>query len=308
MEHQLTNLLAAGWGLGLFTAIARRTVRNVAADRDGWRTVRPGLYNWAPLVGCAAFALLLFYVYNFVGSALPDAESQMHMCLGLGIASAFGAVLMLWNAFGRTLAWRGDQLRITPLIGASRDRLFAEVAKVRKVRRDYRVIFADGASIEVSPYMHGASQLLDAIIEHSRQSASGSIVMLRVLGEDLDPEEITSLLGTAPGLAFRRGELVDELRGQAVAELGVWALVVEEPRGNLDGQLRVLLARVTADLDVWRELTARYKCEIRCGVFMAKPSDAVTLDPQLVAQLASRNISVNFDFVPNVVPPVLVGA
>ncbi len=117
---------------------------------------------------------------------------------------------------------------------------------------------------------------------------------LRFRGDDLDPDEVTELLGCAPSRARRKGDVG---RGPAtVARTGSWQLrVAERPGGDLDGQVAGLLGRVTSDLSIWRTLNARYRCDVFCGLFMRSGNDMAYLSAATSRMLGERGLELAFD-------------
>ena len=122
------------------------------------------------------------------------------------------------------------------------------------------------------------------------RSAAG----LRIFGEDLDPEEITRLLGKAPTRSRRRGRPWFAPNGQplGISPIGAWH--VSAPRvepGDLDAQIAAILDGLPEDPALWRDLCARYKIDLFCGLFMDGGNEGLRLSPQTLAGLSSRGIS-----------------
>ena len=165
MGHAVASGLIGGWLATLFMGWALHKARCVEADRDGWRAIRAGVPVWLPLALSAGFSLLLFYVYFFVGSARADAEQQMLICLILALAFAAGTLALAWGVFSQAVAWRGSELRIRPLLGAPVTKRLTDLQDVeyRQVSSLFRLTFSDGYVVRLSPYMHGARQLMEEI-------------------------------------------------------------------------------------------------------------------------------------------------
>lgn len=110
---------------------------------------------------------------------------------------------------------------------------------------------------------------------------------LRVFGDHLVPDEVSAWLGASPTSSRRKGE----------AKTGSWILEVDprEP-GDLDGQLLELLGRMTSELDVWRRLTAAYRVDVFCGLFMAEGNDGQSLSLAVLGALAERGLVLDMDF------------
>ncbi len=84
-----------------------------------------------------------------------------------------------------------------------------------------------------------------------------SAATLRISGPDLDPAEITRLLGCAPDAAQRRGqEIPGRGSGSArIARTGMWRLSANEREpADLGSQIIELLSNMTDDLTIWASI------------------------------------------------------
>ena len=117
-------------------------------------------------------------------------------------------------------------------------------------------------------------------------------VGLCIIGEDLDPDEVTDLLGAAPTISVRKGERRPVGRGREIAaRQGSWRLHADDASpGDLDGRIGTILARLTADLSVWRDLSRRYQCDVFCGLFLRDGNEGAALEPHTRAELGARGL------------------
>ncbi|HEY0647338.1 hypothetical protein [Phenylobacterium sp.] len=157
--------LIGGLVATVFLGWAINNARRVSADREGWSTLTPGAAIWAAILGSAAFSLLLFYVYFFVGSARADAEQQMMYCLALAIAFALGSLATACFAFSSTVSWRDAELRVRPIFGPPVLKRLTDLEAIefRAWSSMFHLTFSDGYVVKVSPYMSGTRQLLEHI-------------------------------------------------------------------------------------------------------------------------------------------------
>jgi hypothetical protein len=125
-----------------------------------------------------------------------------------------------------------------------------------------------------------------------------SLATLRIFGDDLDPEEISSLLGAQPTESWKKG---DELRGKVtgsvrIAKTGMWRIKAmrREPE-NLVEQIHELLGQLSTDLAVWRTLSERYKLDLFCGIFMRSGNDGLELSAESLSALGERQVFLNLD-------------
>jgi len=123
-------------------------------------------------------------------------------------------------------------------------------------------------------------------------------VSLRVFGDDLDPDEVSRLLGCQPTKCQVKGEVIvgrhSGLRREA--RTGGWLLDSDDAQGvSLDEQIVNLLARVTGDVAAWEELAEKYKADLFCGLFLGEENRACRLSAEVLRRLAGRRLSIGFD-------------
>lgn len=124
-----------------------------------------------------------------------------------------------------------------------------------------------------------------------------SAASLRFFGEDLDPEEVTALLGAKATASARTGETWFSPTGfKRVAPCGFWRFTVERRRpGDLDGQIRELLQGLTVDLEVWGDLTRRFRGDLFCGLFLKEGNEGVSLSPATLSMVGLRGLEIDLD-------------
>ena len=124
---------------------------------------------------------------------------------------------------------------------------------------------------------------------------------LWVVGDDLDPDEVTRLLDAEPSRAHRKGESRAGPPGagrEAVgARTGVWLLTLPASTDwTLVDGLEALLARLPADPAVWDRLADRFAVTIVCALFFTGDwMRGAVLPPALLGELAARRITLSFD-------------
>lgn len=118
---------------------------------------------------------------------------------------------------------------------------------------------------------------------------------LRFWGDELDPHEVTKLLGAAPTRGAFKGQLIVG-RGPMVARSGKWHLTVNRRQpGNLSGQIEEILSGLTQDLDVWRDLSNRFDGNVFVGFFMAEGNEGYDLSSKTMKLLTDRGLSLLLD-------------
>lgn len=83
-------------------------------SHPGWRSVSPGFGYWTAAVLCLALAVLIGWVWGFVGSTRQDADFQMRIAWWLSLLFGLGAVFAGWRIVSLhrlDLRWRGEVLR-----------------------------------------------------------------------------------------------------------------------------------------------------------------------------------------------------
>lgn len=117
-------------------------------------------------------------------------------------------------------------------------------------------------------------------------------VSLRLISDHLDPESVTSLLGQQPTRSWRAGEM----KLDRPAKFGSWHLN-SDPRvpGELDTQIRDLLASVSSDIAIWNDLTRQHRADLFCGLFLTESNQGFVLMPETMAAIAERGLKLSFD-------------
>lgn len=133
---------------------------------------------------------------------------------------------------------------------------------------------------------------------------SRSAASLGFYGDDLDPDEITARLGATPTFGVGKGGTWVTSRGvEKVAVTGSWRLEADDRQpGDLDGQITALFAPLTTDLATWRELAARHRGRIFCGLFLDSFNEGLSLGPEATASLGDRGLVLGLDIYAPVEP------
>ena len=125
-----------------------------------------------------------------------------------------------------------------------------------------------------------------------------SVATLRIIGDNLDPAEITRLLGCAPDAAQTRGEEIAgrNISSVRIARMGMWQLSVtdREPE-DLNAQIRDLLSKLTDDLAMWTSIAERYRVDLFCGLFIREGNEGLSITSESLAALGLRRIELGLD-------------
>ncbi|WP_428310491.1 DUF4279 domain-containing protein [Hydrocarboniphaga sp.] len=120
---------------------------------------------------------------------------------------------------------------------------------------------------------------------------------LRVFGNEIEPNDVTALLGCAPSEAWLKGDVQSFRSGRTITrKSGAWFLSapVTAPE-DFNGQVELLLSQATSDLDTWRDLCAKYEVDLFCGWFMSTSNDGVSVSVATLRMLADRGIELSVD-------------
>jgi hypothetical protein len=126
-------------------------------------------------------------------------------------------------------------------------------------------------------------------------------ITLRISGEDLYPERISALLSCEPTTAWRKGIPIscDGGRGTRIPTQGHWSLTIDSREchesDDVEDGVRMLLARLPSDSDLWASLTRMYTVDVFCGVFLASSNRGFGISAEVSRLLSDRHLEIGFD-------------
>ena len=121
---------------------------------------------------------------------------------------------------------------------------------------------------------------------------------LRIFGDELDPDEITRLLGKAPSQVQRRGRPLQLPSGREgrIIDFSSWTIAAEETSpGDLDAQIEQILQGTTVDLAVWAHIASAFRMDLFCGFFMRDNPEEIGLSPRSLLALGQWRIKLSLD-------------
>lgn len=120
---------------------------------------------------------------------------------------------------------------------------------------------------------------------------------LRVLGDSLEPEEVSALLGRPPSRQRRKGDKIEGRTGRdAVEPTGAWILdSALSERVELEEHIEVMLASLSNDTDEWASLTESFSASILCSLFLDQYNEGFELSPRVTQAVAERGLVLAFD-------------
>ena len=122
-------------------------------------------------------------------------------------------------------------------------------------------------------------------------------VCLAVYGDNLNPDEVTRLLGCEPSDSHRRGEKMK--RGISAWHKGAW-LLSEQGKTPPEELTVKLLDRLPSDERIWKRLAKQHDLQLRFGLFLDRANRGLDLSPGLVTRISRMHAVVVFDiYVPS---------
>lgn len=121
-----------------------------------------------------------------------------------------------------------------------------------------------------------------------------SMAELRLQGSDLDPDEVTRVLGCVPTDAGRSGDFIEGSRLTAPTPVGWWRLVSDLPfTADMADHIAGLVQRLTDDLSAW-EAVQRFGPDILCSLRVAE-TEGFELSIDTLRALADRGVTLSVD-------------
>ena len=127
---------------------------------------------------------------------------------------------------------------------------------------------------------------------------SESAVCLRITRDDLDPKEITRLLGCSPTRSCVKGDAVNirNTGRERIEKIGCWAIDVERScPENIDRQVNQIFTQLCADLSVWGAIAKTCDIYLFCGLFMDKGNEGMDISPLTLTSIGERGIRMGLD-------------
>ena len=120
-------------------------------------------------------------------------------------------------------------------------------------------------------------------------------ISLRIFGDDLDPDELTSKLGVSPTNACRKGDVHRGKKYDQIEKHGRWQYTKPNSPEPIDDQVVALLNDLTDDPDVWQDVASRFNVDLFVGVFMRDWNRGFDLSVPTLRLLADKRIPIGFD-------------
>ncbi len=127
---------------------------------------------------------------------------------------------------------------------------------------------------------------------------SKSKVTLRIMGEELIPDEISKLLGSDATHYYKKGDVFKSKStgNERIEKIGMWRIqATEQVPENIDAQILEIIKKLTNDLNVWKSLSSKYEIDLFCGLFMKESNEGLEISPSSLKILGERGILLALD-------------
>jgi hypothetical protein len=171
------------------------------------------------------------------------------------------------------------------------------VSDCRLSLSETKSFFCNGLGIYYDDVMdQNAAEFLSDFYSGAGGEVDECSIMLRFLGDDLEPDLITELLGVPATLSYRKGDLCCSEGRPLNRPTGFWLLDCERTTDTADNQIQLLLKNdLPIDLTIWRSLTESFIAELRVHLFLARWSRGTILAANTIELLAHRGLRLQFD-------------
>ena len=127
---------------------------------------------------------------------------------------------------------------------------------------------------------------------------------LCLYGDDLDPEEVSSVLAMTPTHAHRKGDRIrsrsPDAPKDATYKTGAWILKIRGKAPQDPQALTLaLLDQLPQDESLWAELAGRFDVRLGYGLHMEAWNRGFDLSQELVARIAGLRAVISFDIYAN---------
>lgn len=119
---------------------------------------------------------------------------------------------------------------------------------------------------------------------------------LRIFGVELDPEEISRLMGRVASTSYRAGDQVSP-RVDTRRRTGMWILDSDlDSDRSLADHISALLGRLPNDRALWSDLASRFTLDLYCVVELLHQNSGLEVPDDVMVEIAGRRLSVQLDF------------
>jgi hypothetical protein len=121
---------------------------------------------------------------------------------------------------------------------------------------------------------------------------------LRELGDELDPDEVSRLMGRAPSRSRRKGQPVldDSGRVRRLARTGSWLLDFPlSSETTIAEGIKALVGSLPDEKKVWATLNEHFHLDLLCDIFVRGVIQGFVLSAKVLEMLTRRGIKFGVD-------------
>jgi hypothetical protein len=125
-------------------------------------------------------------------------------------------------------------------------------------------------------------------------------ISLSIRAPDLDPDEISGLLGVWPDVAWRKGVRYRARTGTRgrLPSFGNWSICLrceQTDEWDLEAAIDSVLDRIAVSDDVWRLIVSKAKARLFIGLTLDTRNRGFGLSSALLRRIADYEIQLDFD-------------
>jgi hypothetical protein len=121
-------------------------------------------------------------------------------------------------------------------------------------------------------------------------------ISLGFYGDDLNPSELSTLLGRSATSSCLKGDIVHKDGRTRTERTGRWLLsVAPKPGEPLEPQLEDLFSSLTPDLAVWTSLTSLFRARFVVSAWIRSWNRGIEIEPRLLQEIAKRQLNLGID-------------
>ena len=125
-------------------------------------------------------------------------------------------------------------------------------------------------------------------------------ITLRIMGDTLDPDEVTKVLKCSPTTSYRKGD--ERLRPDGTfirpARSGRWSIKFTPeslPFEDCCDAVAQALTLFTQDVEAWRSITKLHRADVFIGLHLDTGNGGIEVKPELMLLLGERGVKIGFD-------------
>ena len=121
-------------------------------------------------------------------------------------------------------------------------------------------------------------------------------ISLGFYGDDLDPDQVSNILGGTPTSTCRKGDVAAGKAATRIERTGRWLLSAPvKPGEPLEPQLMQLFGSLNQDNSAWLALTKRHRSRFCVSAWIRSWNRGFEMSPELLRILSDRGLALGVD-------------